>query len=325
LVAMGILLSIIINLPLAYCILISSAVVTVYTLVGGMWAVSITDFVQSIVIVVGLVVTAIVISIKTGGGLETIHATPEGFFRFLPEGDSHSVTEYFCAWASLGLGALASQDIFQRANSASSEKVAVRSAYLAAGIYLLISLIPLFIGLVARVHYPEMLQLDSQQILPMMVLSHTSVAVQILFFGALLSAILSTASGAILAPASILTENIIKPLTHHWLDDRHFLQLLRISVFAIAAISTFMAMGNQSVYELVGESYSLGLVSLLVPMVTAIYWKKSAPLGAMLSMILGMITWVVFEFLLDIKIPAMIPALAASITGMLLGSLLKKS
>lgn len=325
LVAMGILLSIIINLPLAYCILISSAVVTVYTLAGGMWAVSITDFVQSIVIVAGLAVTAIVISIKTGGTLNTIQAAPEGFFRLLPDADSHSVIEYFCAWSSLGLGALASQDIFQRANSASSEKVAVRSTYLAAGIYLLISLIPLFIGLAARVHYPEMLQLDSQQILPVMVLSHTSVFVQILFFGALLSAILSTASGAILAPASILTENIIKPLTLHRLDDRHFLQLLRISVFAIAAISAFMAMGKQSVYELVSESYILGLVSLLVPMTAAIYWKKSSSSGAMLSMILGMAAWVVFEFAVEIKMPSMIPALAASVAGMVAGSLLKKS
>lgn len=324
LMAMGILLSIIIQLPLPYCILISSAVVTVYTLAGGMWAVSITDFIQSIVIVVGLAATAAVISAKAGGIMPVVNAAPEGFFRFLPEADHHSVIEYVSAWATLGLGALASQDIFQRANSASSEKVAVRSTYLAAAIYLLISLIPLFIALAARVMHPEMLQLESQHILPMMVLSHTSVFVQILFFGALLSAILSTASGAILAPASILTENIIKPLSHRWLDDRHFLQLLRLSVFAIAFISTLMAMGRRTVYELVGESYIIGLVSLLVPMTTAIYWKKSTSSGAMLSMTLGMAAWMVFEFWVEIEIPSMIPALAASIAGMVAGSLLGK-
>jgi Na+/proline symporter len=325
LVAMGILLSIIINIPLHYCILISSAVVTIYTLAGGMWAVSITDFIQSIVIVIGLVATAGVIAAKAGGVTELVHAAPDGFFRFLPEAEKYSIIEYSCAWATLGLGALASQDIFQRANSASSENIAVRSTYLAAFIYLLVSLIPLFIALAARVLYPEMLQLESQHVLPMMVLAHTPVPVQILFFGALLSAILSTASGAILAPASILTENVIKPLSHRWLDDRHFLQLLRISVFAIGAVSTFMAMGRQSVYELVGESYILGLVSLLVPMAAAIYWKKSTSLGAMLSMILGMSAWIVFEFIIEINIPAMIPALAASIAGMATGSLLKKS
>jgi Na+/pantothenate symporter len=86
-----------------------------------------------------------------------------------------------------------------------------------------------------------------------------------------------------------------------------------------------MAMVKQSFYELVGESYILGLVSLLVPMAAAIYWKKSTSLGAMLSMILGMSAWIVFEFIIEINIPAMIPALAASIAGMATGSLLKKS
>jgi len=320
LLAMGILLNIVINVPVAYCILISSAVVTLYTLVGGMWAVSITDFIQSIVIIAGLAVTAIIIGIKSDGIANMIDSAPQDYFNFLPEKNFHSIIEYICAWATLGFGALASQDIFQRANSASSEKVAVRSTYLAALIYLVIALIPLFIGLAARVQYPEMLQMDSQEILPRMVLAHTSIGVQILFFGALLSAILSTASGAILAPASILTENIIKPLSPQHYDDKYFLRLLRISVFVIATISTIMAMGGSRVFELVGESYILGLVSLLVPMFAAIYWKKSTPTGAMLSMIFGMGIWVMFEFIIEINIPAMVPALMASIAGMLAGS-----
>jgi len=299
--------------------------VTLYTLVGGMWAVSITDFIQSIVIVVGLVATAVIIGMKSGGVARMMEAAPEGYFRFFPENNSHSIIEYVCAWMTLGFGALASQDIFQRANSASSEKVAVRSTYLAAVIYLVVAMLPLFIGLAARVQYPEMLQMESQEILPRMVIAHTSIAIQILFFGALLSAILSTASGAILAPASILTENIIKPLSSRSYDDKYFLRLLRFSVFAIAAVSTLMAMSGRSVYELVGESYILGLVSLLVPMAAAIYWKRSTSLGAMLSMIFGMTAWIVFEFMVEIKIPVMIPALGASIAGMLAGSLKKPS
>ncbi|HXH17901.1 MAG TPA: sodium:solute symporter family protein [Chitinophagales bacterium] len=320
LVAMGILLSIVMKMPLPHCILLSSAVVTLYTLAGGMWAVSITDLVQSIVIVIGLGVTAVVIAIKSGGVMSLLDAAPEGFFRFLPEKNTHSIIEYVCAWMTLGFGALASQDIFQRANSASSESVAVRSTYFAAVLYLLVSLIPLFIGLAARVRYPGMLQLDSQEILPRMVLAHTSIAVQILFFGALLSAILSTASGAILAPASILTENIIKPLSPKHYDDRHFLRLLRVSVLVIAAVSTGMAMSGRRVFELVGESYILGLVSLLVPMVAAIYWKHATSLGALLSIIFGMGAWIIFEWAIEIGLPGMIPALAASVTGMAVGS-----
>ncbi len=323
LVAMGILLNIIVGIPLTYGILLSTGVVTLYTMIGGMWAISITDFFQSIMIVAGLIAAALAITGQAGGVIPVINSAPEGFFNIIPEATPHSLTEYFAAWATLGLGSLASQDIFQRANSSSSEKVAVRSTYLGAFIYLTISMIPLFIALAARLLYPEMLEGDSQQILPMMVLAHTSLPVQILFFGALLSAILSTASGALLAPASILTENIIRPLAHKFIDERHFLRLLRVSVVVIAAISTVMATGRQNIFELVGESYVLGLVSLLVPLFAAIYWKRASPLGAMLSIILGMICWVIFEFAVEIEFPAMIPAFLVSLVAMITGSLAK--
>ncbi|GIV34841.1 MAG: sodium:solute symporter [Chitinophagales bacterium] len=321
LVAMGILLNLIVEIPLYYGILLSAGVVTLYTVVGGMWAISVTDFFQSILIVTGLIAAAAAITAQAGGVMPVIRSAPEGFFNIIPEMTPAGLSEYLAAWVTLGLGSLASQDIFQRANAASSVTNAVRSAYLGALLYLGVSMIPLFIALAARKLYPEILTDDNQQILPLMVMKHTSLPVQILFFGALLSAILSTASGALLAPATILTENVIRPLARKRLDERHFLLFLRFSVVLIAAISAGMAVGRRNIYQLVGESYILGLVSLLVPLVAAVYWSKAKPAGAMLSMIMGLLSWVVFEFFINPGMPALIPAFLLSIAAMLAGSL----
>ncbi|HRE97832.1 MAG TPA: sodium:solute symporter, partial [Flavobacteriales bacterium] len=96
--------------------------------------------------------------------------------------------------------------------------------------------------------------------------------VQVLFFGSLLSAVLSTCSGALLAPASILSENLIKPLSKREYSDQQFLWLVRISIVIMAIISTVIALGGSDIFELVSVSSVLGIVSLLVPMVAALYW-----------------------------------------------------
>lgn len=321
LVALGILIQVISGIPVAYGILISAGVVTIYTLMGGMWAVTITDFVQSIIIVVGLIVVTVIIIGEAGGMSPILEGAPEGFFTFLPEAGFMNWSHYLAAWATLGFGSLASQDIFQRANSAENEKTAVRSTLLGAGLYGVIAILPLFIGLAGRVLYPELIGGDTQKVLPAMVLEHTSLAVQVMFFGALLSAIFSTCSGAILAPASILAENIIRPFTDT-MSDRHFLTILRIAVVGMALVAAWMATFRTNIYELVAESSILGLVTLFVPMVTALFWKKSSAGGAFTSMIAGLGSWFLCEHIFYTEFPAMLIGLMIGLAGMVVGTYL---
>jgi Na+/proline symporter len=225
----------------------------------------------------------------------------------------------------LGLGSLPSQDIFQRVNAARSETVAVNSTIIGAIVYLVIAFLPLYLGLAAKVLYAEEISgIDYQQVLPLMVLKHANLPVQILFFGALLSAIFSTCSGALLAPASILSENIIKPLIKKEITDKQFLSMLRVSVMAIGIIATLMAISRNNIYQLVAESSILGLVTLLVPMFAAIYIKKSNSTGALLSMVLGIMGWFIGEYIIITTFPALISGFIASILGMMIGINSKK-
>lgn len=321
LVAVGLIFKVVAGLDIAVGICLGSGVVLIYTYIGGMWAISITDFLQSVIIIIGLVFLALDLLNAAGGLEQVIHHTPDGFFRFLPEPDPKSIIHYIAAWVTIGLGSIPQQDIFQRVMSSKSANVAVRASYLGAILYLTIGFIPLLIGLIATQIYPEMLKTvgDTQLVIPSVVLAHTALPVQALFFGALLSAILSTTSGAMLAPASILAENLIRP---HLKDqsDQHLLKILRISVVLVAVAATIMANMQSNIYDLVAQSSALSLVSLFVPLMAGLYWKQANELGAILSIGMGMVVWLIFE-MAACEIPSLIPGLLASCTGLGVGAI----
>lgn len=322
LVAMGLILNVVSGLDVWVGVVVSALVVTFYTYIGGMWAISITDFVQSIIIIVGLVVLAIVLAGKAGGvGAVFAEVHPENF-RFLPKPEWREVTAYLAAWSVLGLGSIPSQDVFQRSMSSGSANTAVRSCYYAAFLYLTVAMLPLFISLCTKHLYPEQLTGDTQLTLPVMVLQHTNLVVQVLFFGSLLSAIMSTTSSAILAPAAIFSENLVRPLMKERLNDRQMLWLTRGSVLLFSALATLMACLRSNIYELVGESSVLSMVTLLAPLTFGIYWRRTTSTGAMASMLVGVISWAVCEFVITIGVHSLVPATLLSVVALVVVSLL---
>ncbi|AFK05021.1 Na+/solute symporter [Emticicia oligotrophica DSM 17448] len=325
LVALAIVLQSIANVPFVWGILICASVVLFYTYVGGMWSVAITDTIQTVIIVIGLLLLMLEMLYEVGGTEKILMNTPKDFFRFTPKDNSfNSWIGYFAAWITIGWGSIPQQDVFQRTLSAKNADVAVRSAYWSALMYLSVASMPLVIALCGSILYPDIKNGDSQMLIPFLVLKHTSLGMQILFFGALLSAILSTCSGAILAPATVLGENLIKPLYGHKISDKQLLKTMRMSSIAITALSVTLSLYKAEIYELVGESSALSLVALFIPLVAGLYWKKANALGAILSMTLGTSVWTLFEFY-ESEIPSMIWGLLASISGMILGSLIKKN
>jgi SSS family transporter len=329
LVALAIILQSVAGVSFDTGLLLCAGIVTMYTFVGGMWAVSLTDLIQGIVIVAGLITLAVFLA-QEGGGLHAVWAqTDRELLRFFPDPEPIPVVNWIAAWFTLGLGSLVSQDVFQRVNSARSEKAAVHSTFLGAGLYLVFAMIPLFIALTASVLHPEMdwssPDTDTQMLLPDMVMRYTPLPIQVWFFGSILSAMLSTCSGALLAPASILAENIIRPLRGEALTDRAFLRITRLAVVGIGGLAILLARGRANIYELVGQSSILGMVSLLVPMVWALYAGRATASGAMLAMVVGFATWLVFEFGIPLPVPAFLPALGMSLIGMGLGNRLRRA
>jgi SSS family solute:Na+ symporter len=195
--------------------LIGAAIVLLYTLFGGMWSVALTDFFQMIIIVVGLFYIGWVVSGMVGGvGTVVSHAQASGKLSFWPAGHARDIVAFVAAWVTMMLGSIPQQDVFQRVMSAKNENTAVHGSILGGSLYFLFAFVPVFIAYSAMLIDPVMVQglLDknSQMILPTLILNHMPVFAQVMFFGALLSAIMSTASGTLLAPSVTFTENILK-------------------------------------------------------------------------------------------------------------------
>ncbi|GAB2485573.1 high affinity choline transporter 1 [Algoriphagus taiwanensis] len=319
LVALSLVLGAVTDLTLLQGILISGGIVVFYTFLGGMWAISITDFIQTTMIVVGLVWVAVTVAQEAGGVQEIFAQAPPESFQFFPENTWSAWTKYLGAWAILGLGSIPSQDIYQRVMASKSQKVAVQSTYLAGIFYLTFGLLPLFIALGAKVLYPELYLENKQMLLPSMILQHGGIGIQIVFFGALISAIMSTTSSGLLAPSAIISENIIRPYFGEKLDDRHFLWILRINVVLVALIAILMASWKSNIYELVAGASILMLVSLFVPLTAGLYWKKASKMGALMSMVFGMIAYLAAENY-DWVEETHLFGLGASIVSMILGS-----
>ncbi len=309
--------------------LIGTAIVLLYTVFGGMWSVALTDFFQMILIVVGMLGIAAILANKAGGvGVVVSHAAAAGKFNFLPEANLKDILAFIGAAVTMMLGSIPQQDVFQRVMSAKDEKTAVRGSILGGVLYFFFAFIPMFLVYSAFVMMPDVAKgwadADTQMILPNLILSEgIPLIAQVLFFGALLSAIMSTASGTLLAPSVTFTENILKGFMPH-MSDKRFLWTLRAVVCAFAVIVTLFALKSEkSIYEMVSGAYQVPLVGAFVPLVFGLYWKPANTNGAMFSIVLGLSSWLLVTYLItDSLVPPQLVGLGLAIFGMVAGSLL---
>jgi SSS family solute:Na+ symporter len=307
-------------------IVIGAGIVLVYTMAGGMWSVALTDFFQALVIVAGMLYVAWIVADLAGGAgrvIDSIAASDR--LRFLPEADVKSVLAWITAALIVMLGSIPQQDVLQRVMSAKTEAVAVRASILGGVLYFAIAAVPIFlVSAAALIDAPMVERLigeDYQLILPTLILERTPLAVQVLFFGALISAILSTAGGALLAPAVALAENVIRPLAKPR-DDRALLRMMRLTVAVLGVGVTVMALTSKlSIYQLVNESGKVVLVSAFVPLAAGLFWPRATSRGAHWSIAAGLVTWITLEWLApEALMPPALAGLLMGVAGMALGS-----
>jgi len=312
---------------------LGALIVLGYTIWGGMWSVAMTDLFQSVIILLGLAAVAWLVADTAGGAGKVIAAASEaGKFEFFPKGDAKAWLGFIAMWMTMAVGSIPQQDVFQRVTSAKDEKTAIAGCLTGAGVYFAFAFVPIFIAYAALVIDPGYARLfasddarEIQRILPNLILERTPLWAQVLFFGALLSAILSTASGALMAPTALFTENVVRPFAGG-MSDRQFMLLLRsvLVTFTLAAL-LFALNSRSTMYEMVQNAYKVTLVSCVVPLTAGIYWKRADNTGAMLSVVFGLVSWGIAEMVAaDATVPPQLVGLGFSILGMTLGSLVPR-
>lgn len=299
-----------------------------YTLFGGMWSVAITDFIQMIILVLGLAILAVFAGQQAGGAKEVLNlALSRDLFHFWPEPSFHDVVFFFAAAITMMLGSIPQQDVFQRVMSANSVTAATRGPVIGGLCYILFAFVPMFLVVSALIIMPEkaaqLVAEDPQRVLPTLVMEQMPFIMQVLFFGALLSAIKSAASATLLAPSVTFTENIWRQFHPH-MSDKQGLKAMRVTVLVFSALVLTYAivMQGTSIYEMVSGAYQVTLVGAFVPLVFGLYWPRATTQGAVFSMVLGILTWVLFLATpAGETFPAQLAGVLASLTGMLVGSL----
>ena len=289
LVAFGLVFQSLTGVPMEYGIMGGAVVVFIYTVAGGMWAVAVTDFVQIVVIAIGLVLLLVVVLIDVGGWGAIAPQLPEDTFRMIPKDHTWEVwLNYFRAWVIFGLADVTAQSLLQRAFSARNEQVAQNSFYLAGIGHLSLGMIPVILGIIASITMPGIV--DKETVIPELAIAHLHPVAIAIFVGALLAAIMSSADSALLAAASVFSVNIL-PLFKSQLSDKSRLLATRIGIPVFGSIAVYVALKVQVVYDLIQDANSVILVCVTIPFVVGVYWRKANRSGALASMAVGFITW----------------------------------
>ena len=316
----------VISMPLGMTIGVVS--VLAYTLFGGMWSVAITDFMQMIILVVGLAALAVFAGNQAGGADKVLAlAVSQDLFKFLPEPNMKEILFFVAAAITMMFGSIPQQDVFQRVMSANSLNAATKGPIIGGICYILFAFVPMFLVVSALIIMPEqaaqLIQEDPQKVLPTLVMTQMPFVMQVLFFGALLSAIKSCASATLLAPSVTFTENIWRQFFPHQ-GDKQSLLAMRVTVLVFSALVLLYAiqMQGSSIYEMVSGAYQVTLVGAFVPLLFGLYWSKATTQGAIFSIALGLLTWLLcLMSSAGEEFPAQLAGVLASLAGMLIGSL----
>jgi SSS family transporter len=317
-------------IPLGWGIALGTGVVLLYTLFGGMWSVAYTDVLQSVIIIVGLLYLAFLLGGAAGGFDRVVaHAAEAGKFEFWPKLDVKEVLAFLAAFLTAALGSIPQQDVFQRVTAAKDADTAVRGTLFGGLIYFCMAFVPIYLAYCALIIDPKMVEPllkgennESQLILPNLIAGHTPFFAQVMFFGALLSAIMSSASAALLAPSTLFTENVLRPFVPR-MGDRELLLVMRLVLIIFGlAVMVFALLSEASIYQMVQNAYKVTLVSAFAPLAMGLYWRRSTVDGALFSVVLGISTWVLMEiFAPEAIVPPQLVGMAFSFLGMVVGSL----
>jgi SSS family solute:Na+ symporter len=275
--AIGTVLQVLFGLPFWMSVILGGGVVVIYSAIGGMWSLTLTDIVQFGIQTVGLMFLLLPICLyRVGGWDQLVAQLPAASFSF----------------TSIGFfGILIGQDIWQRVFTARSEKVA-KYAGTTAGIYCIIyGLVCALIGMAAHVLIPDLDNVNNA--FAAIVKVSLPDGIRGLVIAAALAAMMSTASAGLLAASTTLTEDLLPKLRGGKPSslgiNRLFTLLTGIAVLGIALVVN-------DVISALTLAYNLLVGGMLIPLMGAIFWKRATTAGAIASMGMGFATALLFMF-----------------------------
>ncbi|WP_323115046.1 sodium:solute symporter [Pseudomonas guariconensis] len=286
--AMGTVLQVLLDVPFWMALLFGGGVVVVYSTIGGMWSLTLTDIVQFVIKTVGLMFILLPICLYKAGGWDTLVAKlPAASFSWTTIGWDTIIT-YFLIYF---FGILIGQDIWQRVFTARDEKVCQRAGTVAGVYCVLYGLACALIGMAAHVLLPDLA--NPNNAFAEMIKGQLPEGIRGLLMAAALAAMMSTASAGLLAASTTLTEDLLPKLRG---GKQSSLGVNRLFTLITGLVVLGIALAVNDVISALTLAYNLLVGGMLIPLIGAIFWKRATTAGAITSMSLGFVTALLFMF-----------------------------
>lgn len=264
--------------------LVGGGVVFFYTILGGMWSVSMTDIVQFLIMTIGIFFIMLPISLSHAGGWSQLSAhLPSSYFDFSAIGFKE-ILQYILMYT---LGMMVGQDIWQRYFTAKNLKVA-RTGGILVGVYsLLYSLAMCVIGMCAFIIIPNIG--DAQNVFTKMAFETLPPGLLGIVFAAVAAAIMSTASGTLLASSTLISKDILKDHFFKNITDKQFLLLSRITTLILGVVAIAISVWIQELLAAIDVAYAVLAGSIFVPIIFGLFWKRATAKAAFFAITISAI------------------------------------
>ncbi|MDA5109057.1 sodium:solute symporter [Brevibacillus thermoruber] len=281
-IGMGTIINVLLGWDMTLSMIVGGGIVLFYTILGGMWSVTVTDIIQFIVMTAGVFLIMLPMSLSHVGGWDQLASRlPAAHFDLTAIGGGQ-ILQYFLLYA---LGMVVSQDIWQRVFTARTLQIS-RTGSVLAGVYSILYAVSLtIVGMCAFIALPHLE--NPQNAFANMAISILPNGVLGIVLASVCSALMSTASGTLLASSTLLTHDILKPYWFRDMDDRRLLRLSRVTTLFIGALAIVFSIWIQDVLVALDVAYAILSGAIFVPLVVGYFWKRATAKAAFSSIIAG--------------------------------------
>lgn len=268
----------------------AAIVVSAYTVMGGLMADAITDLVQGLAVIVGLVVLAALAASSLGGFAASLAVIPAERFDISMASDGTGWAQRIEHWLVPICGTVVAIELVSRILGCRSAEVAARATMAGAGLYLAVGLIPVYLGLIGPAILPGLSGDSLEQVVPQMAERLMPDLLYVVFAGAIISAILSTVDSTLIAAASLLSHNVLMELAGNP-GERTRLFAVRASVVALTIVAYVLAMTAMSIRDLVEVAAAFGSSGVVVCLVFGLFTRFGGQASALAALLMGAGVW----------------------------------
>lgn len=294
--AAGAVLQMLFDWPLVTAYTVAAGIVLVYTAVGGLLAVTYTDWAQFVFIILGVVILGIPICLDASGGVAAIsEQLPEGFMNIGNWG-----------WAtiigltlSMALSFFTGMDSYTKCFAAKNAKVAKNGTLLAAAAMFFVALGATLIGLVARLKYPD--AADSGNIAYRLIFDYFPSGVRGIALVGVLAAIMSSADICMLTASANLSRDIYQRYFCKDKNEKHILAVGVIFTVIVGALGLLVSIALKRVIDILYLCMTINGAGLFLPTVAAMYWDYHDSRSACLSIVTSLAVIIVWYVLSQIS------------------------